>query len=47
MSAYPGEARVWRNGALALHPVHHVKVAHLVLVCHSDVRRSEILTIML
>ena len=26
----PCETGVWLNGVLALHPVHHVKVAHLI-----------------
>ena len=36
---YPGKAGVWRDCGLALHPVHDVEVAHLVLVRHPDVRR--------
>ncbi len=35
---YPGEAGVEGHGVLALDPVHHVKVAHLVLRCHPHVR---------
>ena len=35
-SLTPCEAGVWLNGVLALHPVHHVKVTHLVLPCRPN-----------
>jgi hypothetical protein len=35
--AYPGEAGVEAHDLLALDPVHHVEVAHLVLHCRPNV----------
>ena len=37
-SVSPCEAGVWLNGVLALHPVHHVKVTHLILPCRPNHR---------
>jgi hypothetical protein len=34
---YPGKAGVQGHGILALDPVHHVEIAHLVLSCCSNV----------